>query len=102
MCKREPPKASHLLLINPLNNRVVGSFTGLNSGALDAQQGATERSDPASGALMTATCCPFDFRVSISNGYLQSSGRGQVSTGRVLCSPDTYAEKVAKHSHTER
>jgi len=90
------PKVGQFLFISPSTNRVVGSFTSLNSRSSDVQQGATGRSDPASGALKTATCRPFDSRMSISNSHLQATGRGQVSTGRVRYSPDLCAERIAK------
>ena len=41
-------------------------------------------------------CQPFETHVSISNGYLQTTGRSQVSIGRVRYSPDPYTERVAK------
>ena len=46
MCKREPPKAGHLLFISPTTKEPLATFTGLKSGAPDAQEGTTGRSTP--------------------------------------------------------
>ena len=94
--RENPPKPATFYLKARQTNRVVGSCTRQRSGAPDAQQGATRRWNPASDAQMLTTCHPFEKRASISNGYLQTVGRSQVSTGRVRYSPDSYAKRVAK------
>ena len=56
-----------------------------------------DASNPASGALKLATCQPFESHMSISNGYLQTTGRSQVCTELVRYSLNLYVERVLGH-----
>ena len=115
MCKSEPPKAGQLLFISPSTIESLATFTGLKSGAPDAQQGATGRSTPCVRCTDVSHVSNFESHALNSNGHLRTTGRDQVSTGRVryspvtcreVCkhttSPDSCAERSAKHTNTGR
>ena len=47
MCKREPPKAGHLLFISPLKELAVGHFQWAEIGGTGRYQVITGRSTPS-------------------------------------------------------
>ena len=50
MCKREPPKAGHLIFISPSIKKSLATFTWQILGAPDAQRGTTGHTNPAFAA----------------------------------------------------
>jgi len=95
--------------------------------APDAQHGATRCSTPCVWCSGVSHVSNFESRVLNSNGHLRTTGRDQVSTGRVpylpvsyanslsnsrshrtrgtgrvRCSLDSCADRVAKHPHIKR
>ena len=94
MCKREPPKAGHLLFISPLKELVVGHFHWAEIGGTGRSAGYTGRSTPCVRCSGVGHVFSFESRASISNGHLWITGHDQVSTGRVRYSPDSYVESL--------
>ena len=120
ICKRELPKAGHLLFISPLKELAVGHFHWAEIGGTGRYQVITGRSTPS-------VRCSGVGHTSDSNGHLRTTGRSAgphrtrqahtglmrrefrkpaghrtLSTGSVRCSPDPCAERVAKRPHTGR
>ena len=93
------PKAGHLLFISPLKEITVGHFHWTVVMHTGRSAGYIERSTPyvwCSGVGHVS----FESRTSISNGHLRTTGRDQVSTGRVWYSPISYAESSANRDLT--
>ena len=95
-CKREPPKAGHLLFISPLNKRVVDHFHWAEIGGTGRSAGYSGRSTPCVRCSRVGHVSSFESCVSISNGHLRTTERDQVSTGRVWYSPDACVERITK------
>ena len=119
-CKREPPKAGHLLFISSLKELAVGHFYWAENGGTGRYQVITGRLTPCVRCSGVGHVSYFESHALVSNGYLRTTGRYQVGTGlkhrgvckpqphrtqstrRVRCSPDLSAESVAKCPHTGR
>jgi len=127
MCKREPPKAGHLLFISPSKKLAVGHFHCAEIGGTGRYQVITGRSTPSVRCSGVGHVSFFGSHVLVSNDYLQHTGRSAsphrtrpvhtglmrrefrkpqgyrtLSTGSVRCSPDPCIERVTKRPHTER
>ena len=94
MCKREPPKAGHLLFISSLKELAVGHFQRAAVGHTGCYQVSTERSTPYVRCSRVGHVTSFESRMSNSNGHLWSTGRDQVSIRRVWYSPDSCAQSL--------
>jgi len=112
MCKREPPKAGHLLFISLLNKRVVGHFHWAEIRGTRRSAEYHRRSTPCVRCSRVSHVSTFESRASNSNGHLRTTGHDRVRCTPVSCvqrglqtldhSPDSCAERVANRSHTKR
>ena len=120
-----PKPAKHVFIAHQ-TNRVVGSFTGRNTGSPDTLKGAPDAQHQCTSATrrllkrscqsLTVTCSAPDAeqvgtgRVrctpdSCAESSANSQGHRTQATGRTLsvrCTPDPCAERVAKRPHTGR
>ena len=95
MCKSSPPKAGHLLFISRLKELDVGHFYWAEIGGTGRYQVITGRSTPSFPCFGVGHVSFFESRVSVSNGYLWTTGHDQVGTGRVRYSPVSCAESLS-------
>ena len=95
MCKREPPKAGHLLFISPLKELAIGHFHWAEIGGTGRYQVITGRSTPCVWCFGVGHVSSFESRASNSNVHLRTTGRHQVSTRCVRYSLDSCAERSA-------
>ena len=93
-CQESEPQAGQHVFKSPSNKQSIGSFTGQTTESPDAQRVTIGRSNPASGAPEEAMCQLIDSHALISKGQIQTTGRGQVSTGRIWYTLDPYAETL--------
>ena len=75
MCKSQPPKAGHLLFISPLKELVVGHFYWAEIGGHRMLPSDHRTLDPQRPVLRGWPRVLLETRVSVSNGYLQNTGR---------------------------
>ena len=101
-CKSKPPKADHFLFISLLNKKSSWLFHGQKLGPPDSLQVSHRTLESCVWCTNDSHVSPFESRASISNSHLQTTGRGQVGTGRVQCTPDQYVESIAKSKDTGR
>ena len=99
MCKRSPPKASHLLFISSLKELAIAHFRWAENGCTGRYQVITGRSTPSVRCSGVGHMSSLNLACQFLMATCNTPDALQVHTRRVRCTPDVSG---AHRTHAQR